>query len=282
MALVGIIVVLVAVIGGFMFAGGNPILLFQPAEFIVILGAAAGSLLIMANKSTVKKMMAAIPGIFKAHAQTKQDYLDLLKTFYDLFVLAQKEGIIGIERHIEKPKESEILNKNKILMHNDYIQDFFCDTMKLILTGLSYTDVENVLDNDIEVYEEERKIVPAKIGSVADSLPGLGIVAAVLGIIITMKSIDQGAEVVGEHVAAALVGTFLGILFCYGFLGPMAANVEHSVEEEILYLKTIKSCIVSFSKGNAPIITVELARRTIFSEFRPSFSELENYVRNKP
>lgn len=281
MVILGLIIVLVSVIGGFMMGHGNPVLLIQPSEFVIIGGAAAGSLIVMSSKTVIMDIFKSLPKLLKGHSFGKAEYLDLLKTFYDLFVLAQKEGIITIERHVEEPKTSEILSKNKLLMHNEFIQDFFCDTMKMALGGLTVYDIEQLMDADIEVLEEERMQAPGKLQTVAEAFPGLGIVAAVLGIILTMKSIDQGAEAVGEHVAAALVGTFLGILLCYGFVGPMATKMEHMVEEEIRYLRIIKCLVVAYIKGNAPMVSVEMARRTIFTEFRPSFKELEKFIRGK-
>jgi chemotaxis protein MotA len=154
--------------------------------------------------------------------------------------------------------------------------------MKVMLSGgIPPHELENVIDTEIETYEVENKPVPASLARVGDSMPGLGIVAAVLGIIVTMASIDKGAEVVGHHVAAALVGTFLGVLMAYGFINPLAANIEHNLEGRMRLFETIKACIVSYAKGNPPIIAIEIARRTIFTDDRPTFTELENYVRGK-
>jgi chemotaxis protein MotA len=281
MALVGLIIVVVAVLGGFIIAKGNPLLLLQPAEFIVIGGAAAGSLVIMSKASELKEIFAILPKLFKPAKGQKQENLDILKTLFDFFVLAQKDGIIAIERHIEKPDQSEILSKNHLLMNNPFISAFFCDTLKLILSGVNPQEVEMILDQDIETYEDERKGLSNRVAVISESFPGLGIVAAVLGVILTMKSISEGAEAVGEHIAAALVGTFLGVLLCYGVVGPLATLMEHHIEEEIRLLRTIKGCIVSYSKGYSPIIAVELARRTIQASDRPTFQELESFVRGK-
>lgn len=281
MPLIGYIIVLVSVLGGFTIAGGNVILIIQPAEFIVIVGAAVGSLVTMVSKDTLKSIIKSFIGAFKGGGAVEQDYKDMLKMFYDLFVLAQKDGIISLERHVEHPDQSEILNKNKILMKSSFHMSFLCDTMKLILSGMSESEIEPMLDTDIEVYEEERKEVSSRLNTVSEAFPGLGIVAAVLGVIITMKSINQGAEAVGEHIAAALVGTFLGILFCYGFIGPIATNIESKIEKELSYIKTMKTCMIAFIKGNAPILSVEMGRRSIPPELRPEFEELQNYVKGK-
>ncbi len=280
--IIGIAVVALSVLIGFIIAGGNPLLLIQIPEFIVIIGAAVGSILIASPLSLIKKIMAEIPAMFKGHGYSKQEYLELLKSFNDLFLLAQRDGLLAIEKHVENPKESDILSMSKKFVKNDIARNFFADTMKVMLSGgVPPHELENLIDTEIETYEIESKPVPGAVAKVGDSLPGLGIVAAVLGIIITMSSIDKGAQVVGEHVAAALVGTFIGVLVAYGFVNPIASNIEHSIEGRVRLLQTIKACIIAFARGNPPIIAVEIARRTIFSDERPSFSELEAFVRGK-
>ncbi|HRN25651.1 MAG: flagellar motor stator protein MotA [Ignavibacteriaceae bacterium] len=280
--IIGIAVVTISVVGGFMFAGGDVVLLIQPAEFIVIVGAAVGSLLISAPMGVIKKIIKTIPGVFKSHAYSKEEYLELLKAFNDLFLLAQREGLLAIEKHIETPEESDILSKSPRFLQNELAKTFFCDTMKVMLSGgVPPHELENLIDAEIGTLEAETKPAINAITKMGDAFPGLGIVAAVLGIIITMGSIDEGAAVVGHHVAAALVGTFLGVLIAYGFVGPLATNLEVGLEEKMRYLETIKACVVAYAKGNPPIIAVEIARRTIFSEERPTFSELENFMRGK-
>lgn len=280
--IIGIVVVTVSVVGGFMFAGGEVVLLIQPAEFIVIVGAAVGSLLISAPMNVIKKIIKTIPSLFKSSAYSKEDYLELLKAFNDLFLLAQRDGLLAIEKHVENPEESDILSKNPKFINNELAKLFFCDTMKVMLTGgVPPHELENLIDAEIGTLEAETKPAINAITKMGDAFPGLGIVAAVLGIIITMGSIDEGAAVVGHHVAAALVGTFLGVLIAYGFVGPIATNLEVGLEEKMRYLETIKACVLAYAKGNPPIIAVEIARRTIFSDERPTFGELENYMRGK-
>ena len=280
--IIGIVVVTVSVVGGFMFAGGDVVLLIQPAEFVVIVGAAVGSLLISAPLGVIKKIVKTIPSVFKSHAYSKEDYLELLKAFNDLFLLAQRDGLLAIEKHVEDPKQSDILSKNAKFINNELASTFFCDTMKVMLSGgVPPHELENLIDAEIGTLEAETKPAINAITKMGDAFPGLGIVAAVLGIIITMGSIDDGAAAVGHHVAAALVGTFLGVLIAYGFVGPLASNLEVGLEEKMRYLETIKACVVAYAKGNPPIIAVEMARRTIFSEERPTFGELENYMRGK-
>ncbi len=221
--------------------------------------------------------------MFKSHAYSKEDYLELLKAFNDLFLLAQRDGLLAIEKHVEKPEESDILSKNQKFLNNELAKTFFCDTMKVMLSGgVPPHELENLIDAEIQTLEAETKPVINAITKMGDAFPGLGIVAAVLGIIITMGSIDQGAAVVGEHVAAAL-----GWNISWVFYLPMDLLIQWlqilkvGLEEKMRYLETIKACVLAYAKGNPPIIAVEMARRTIFSEERPTFSELENYMRGK-
>jgi len=280
--IIGFAVVILSIIVGFLIAGGDLFLLLQWSEFLVIGGAAIGSVLISAPISLLKKILAEIPKVLKPDHFSKDDYLELLKSFNELFQIAQRDGLVSIESHVEEPQKSQILSKSKKFVENEMLRNFFSDTMKVMLSGgVPPYELEDLINTEIETFELENKPVSGTIATIADSLPGLGIVAAVLGIIVTMASIDQGAEVVGEHVAAALVGTFLGVLMSYGFINPLASNVEHSFESKLRLLQTIKSCIIAFAKGNPPIVAVEIARRTIFSDNRPTFNELENYVRGK-
>ncbi len=280
--IVGLLVVILAIVAGFLIAGGNLLLLLQYSEFITIGGAALGSVLISSPLSLLKKIIAEIPRTISPNHFNKNDYLELLKSFNELFLVAQRDGLLAIEKHIESPKESDILSMNKKFVNNERLRNFFSDTMKVMLSGgIPPHELEDLIDTEIETFEIESKPVSASLSRVGDSLPGLGIVAAVLGIIVTMASIDKGAEVVGHHVAAALVGTFLGVLLSYGFVNPLAANIEHNIENNIRVFQTIKACIVAYAKGNPPIIAIEIARRTIFSDERPTFSELEDFVRGK-
>jgi chemotaxis protein MotA len=280
--IIGFAVVIFAVVVGFLIAGGNLLLMLQYAEFIVIVGSALGSLLISAPPSLIKKIISEIPKLLKPDHYSKEDYLSLLKSFNDLFIVAQRDGLLSIEKHIENPEQSDILSKNPKFINNLFLRNFFCDTLKVMLSGgVPPHELESLMDIEIETFEIESKPVAATVARVGDSLPGLGIVAAVLGIIITMSSIDQGAQIVGEHVAAALVGTFLGVLLAYGFVNPLSAALEHDIEMKLRLLQTIKACVVAYAKGNPPIISVEIGRRTIFSDERPTFAELESHIRSK-
>jgi len=280
--IVGIIVVIFSVLVGFMLAGGNILTLLQWSEFLVIGGAAFGSFLIATPMNTIKKVIASIPAAIKGDHFSKADYMELLKSFNELFQVAQRDGLLSIEGHVETPDESEILSKSKKFISNEYLKSFFCDTMKVMLSGgVPPHELDALMDVEIETFEQEHEPVSHSLSTLGDALPGLGIVAAVLGIIVTMGSIDHGAAAVGAHVAAALVGTFLGVLLSYGIVNPIASSVAHLYENKVRYLITIKACIVAYAKGNPPIVAVEIARRTIYSDDRPTFSELENFVRGK-
>lgn len=282
MLFVGILVVLGAVISGFILSGGDVHLLLQPYEVLVIVGAAIGSVIISTPMPMIKKLVAGVLGAIKGFHVSKQDYLELLKSFNELFLVAQRDGLLSIESHIENPKESTILSQNKKFITDDFVVNFFCDSMKVMLTGsVPPHDLEELMSSEIETYEIENNPVAGTIATMGDAFPALGIVAAVLGIIITMGSINEGPEVVGHHVAAALVGTFLGVLLAYGIVGPISVKMHHDIEDKKRHLETIKTAVLAYAKGNPPIIALEIARRTIFSENRPSFTELENFLRGK-
>ncbi len=280
--IIGFVVVTASVIIGFTMAHGNLATLIQPAEFVTIGGAALGSLLIASPLPLIKKIISATKNSLKSHGNTKQDYMQMLKAFSDLFLIAQREGLLAIEKHIEAPDKSDILKKADKFIHDSYRKSFFCDTMKVMLAGsVPPHELEGLMDAEIETYEKENRPVFEGLGRVGDSLPGLGIVAAVLGIIVTMGSINAGAEAVGKHVAAALVGTFLGVLLAYGYVNPLAANIAHTMEENVQDLHIIKSYILAYAKGNPPFVAAEIARRSIFLDQRPTFVELETTLRGK-
>ena len=280
--IVGAIVVLGSLITGFTLAGGHLEVLIQVSEFITIGGAAIGSLLIMSSMDDIKKIIGAIPSAISHKHHSKEDNLVLLKALYELFLLAQRDGLLSLEKHIENPAESEILSQDEKLIKNEYASAFLCDTLKVMLSGgVPPHEVEALMDIEIKAFKTDVHPAGSLLTKLSDGFPALGIVAAVLGIIVTMGSINEGAAEVGHHVASALVGTFLGILMSYGFIGPLATNIEHMYEGEARYLETIKECVIAFAKGNPPIVAVEIGRRTLLGGERPSFSELESYLRGK-
>ena len=278
--IIGIAVVLIGVIGGFVLEGGPLLVLLQYKEFMIIGGAGLGSLLVGTPLPTLKQMLASIPKLLKGSSVDKKEYLNLLKTMFELFSIAQRDGLINIEAHIEDPAKSSVFSKNKYLLSNHHALYFFTDTMKLLLGGgVPPHDLEAMLDADLESHQTEHASSPMLIQKLGDALPGLGIVAAVLGIVITMQAIDGPPQEIGEKVAAALVGTFLGILLSYGFVQPIATHLELLGLFDSRYLECIKAGVIAYSKGNSPIVVVEFARRTIFTADRPSFTEVEKAMR---
>src|SRR5438876_2244132 len=278
-AIIGIVVVFGAVVGGYLMEHGNIKVLIQPAELLIIGGAAAGTVLIANPLHILKQIAAGLAGVFGGSKFSKQFYLESLKTIYDLFNKARREGLVSLESDIEEPEKSPILSKNSAFIKNHHIMDFFCDTMRMAVSGMEPFDLDQVLDLDLEVHHQQAAIPISALSTMADSLPGLGIVAAVLGVVITMGAIGGPPEEIGHKVAAALVGTFLGILRCYGLVGPIAANMSKAADEERAYLNVLKVLIISFLKGTAPIMAVEAARRAIPGHVRPTFTELEQACR---
>jgi len=221
--IIGIAVVVIGVLGGFVLHGGPLPVLLQYTEFLIIGGAAIGSVLIGTPLPQLKRLIGSIGGIMKGDPYTKDQYLKLIQTQFELFNLAKREGLINIEQHIGNPEKSAIFSKNAFLLKNHHALDFFCDTMKLLLGGgIPPYDIESMMDADMDTHHAESATPPSLVQKLGDALPGLGIVAAVLGIVITMQAINGPPEVIGEKVAAALVGTFLGVLLSYGFIQPIA------------------------------------------------------------
>src|SRR5207302_9235248 len=278
--IIGILVVFGAVAGGYLMEHGNLRVLMQPAELIIIGGAAAGTVLVANPLHILKKIVGGIVSVFKGSKCTQKFYLDSLKTMYDLFNKARREGLIALESDVEEPEKSPIFTKNPDFLKDHHIRDFVCDTMRMAVTGgIEPFDVDQMMEVDMEVHHHGETQPIAALSTMADSLPGLGIVAAVLGVVITMGALGGPSEEIGHKVAAALVGTFLGILLCYGLVGPIAANMSKAADEERAYLNVLKVLIISFLKGTAPIMAVEAARRAIPGHVRPTFTELEQACR---
>ncbi len=277
--IVGSIVVLGSVAGGYLMHGGNLLALNQPSELIIIGGAALGSLLISTPVALLKRIAGSIGCFFKG-GPGKQDYLELLGMMYQTFRLTQQSGVMALEAHCDDPAASSIFSRYPRFLGNHHALEFFTDSIRIIIMGgVSPFDLEAMMDADLEVHHHEALKPAQALSKVGDALPGLGIVAAVLGVVITMQAIDGPPAEIGHKVGAALVGTFLGILMCYGFVGPMATSLEHTVDHEGQYLNAIKAGVLAMSKGLAPAIAVEFARRSIPAEVRPNFSETEQYCR---
>ena len=278
-AIIGILIVIAAIMGGYLMEHGIVKVLLQPAELLIILGAAVGTVLIANPLHILKKIAAGVVGVFTGSKFTKERYVATLKMMYDLFNKARKEGLMGMEADVEEPAKSAVFAKNPQFLKDHHVRDFVCDTLRMAITGAEAFDLDQLLDLDMEVHHLDAAQPIAALSSMADSLPGLGIVAAVLGVVITMGALGGPPEEIGRKVAAALVGTFLGILLCYGFVGPIAANMATGVEEERAYYYVLRVVMIPFLKGTAPILAVESARRAIPGNVRPSFQEVEKACR---
>lgn len=281
LALAGIGVVFFSVIGGFMMAGGHLMVLIQPSEFVVIGGAALGAVLIANGPTVIKQLISQLTTIPKP-GMSKREYLDMLVMMFELLNVARKDGVMALESHIEHPEDSSVINKYPSFAKNEHAVRFLSDTMRLIISGagIEAYDLDELMEIDLEAQHEDA-IKPSRVlQTMADGLPGLGIVAAVLGIVITMGAIDGPVEEIGHHVAAALIGTFLGILLAYGFVAPLSANLAIKAEEGQKYFLALKQVILAFHKGSVPAIAVEFARRSLPNEVRPGFTELEAACRD--
>lgn len=278
--IIGIVLVIVAVLGGFAIEGGPFLVLIQYAEIIIIVGAAIGALLISTPQKLLMKIFKKLTGALKGSKIDSKLYLSLLKLLYELFQVGQKEGVIGLEQHVESPEKSKIFAKYPAIVSDKHALHFLTDTMRLLIVGGAEPfDLEGLMDADIETHHQEASKPGMILQKIGDSMPGLGIVAAVLGIVITMQAIDGPPQEIGHKVAAALVGTFLGILLSYGFVQPLATNLDLAAEEEGRMFEAIKAGIVAFAKGMQPLIAVEFARRTIFHDHRPTFQEMEKALK---
>ncbi len=280
-AIIGIVIVFGSIIGGYLFEEGNLHVLFQPAEFIIIGGAALGSLVLICPPKLLIKVLKSIPMILKGNSFTKESYLSLLSLLYEIFSKIKKEGLLAIEKDIEAPDKSPIFKRYPDILKNHHAISFLCDNLRVFVIGVKPMDMEEMMEIEMEAHHQESHLPPAVITKVADSLPGFGIVAAVLGVVITMGKMSEPPEVIGHSIAAALVGTFLGILLCYGLFGPIGNNLEHRAREESKYLEAIKVAILSFAKDLPPQMAVEAARKVLFSDTKPSFKELEDRIRKK-
>jgi chemotaxis protein MotA len=280
-AIIGILVVFGAVLGGYLMEHGNVRVLLQPAELLIIGGAAAGTVLIANPLHILKQIAGGIAGVFSGSKFTKQRYLDSLKMVYELLNKARREGLMALENDVEQPDKSPILSKYPNFVKDHHTLAYFCDTMRMAISGVEAFDLDQLLDLDLEVHHHEASQPVASLSTAADSLPGLGIVAAVLGVVITMGALGGPPEEIGHKVAAALVGTFLGILLCYGLVGPVAANMAKLAEDERAYLHVLRVVMISFLKGTAPIMAVEFARRAIPGHVRPTFQEVEGICRGR-
>jgi chemotaxis protein MotA len=279
-AIIGILVGFGAGVGGYLIEKGNIAILLQPAELLIIGGAAAGTVLVANPIHVLKKIVGNLIGVFKGSPFTKQRYLDALKMMYELLSRARREGLVSLEPDVDEPAKSPVFSKYPGFLKAHEIRDFVCDTMRMATTGgVEPFDVDQMMEADMDVLHHDATLPVSALSTMADSLPGLGIVAAVLGVVITMGALGGPPEQIGEKVAAALVGTFLGILLCYGLVGPLAANMAKTADEERAYIHVLRIMMTTFLKGTSPLMVVEVGRRAIPGHVRPSFKEAEKHCR---
>lgn len=281
-AIIGIVIVFGAVVGGFLMEKGHLPVLVQPAELLIIGGASIGTLLIANPMHILKGIITSCKGVLTGSKLNKARYLNLLKMMYVFLNKVRKEGLLSVEGDVEKPRESAIFKAFPDFLRDHHALDFVCDTLRMAITGgVDPFDMDQMMELDMEVHHHEATQPVNALTTVADALPGLGIVAAVLGVVITMGALGGPPEEIGHKVAAALVGTFLGVLLCYGLVGPLSANMTKSAEEHNDYLHVLRVLLLAFLKGSAPIIAVEMGRRAIPARVRPTFDEMEKFCKQQ-
>ena len=281
-AIVGILVVFGAVIGGFLMEKGQLAVLIQPAELLIIAGASTGTLLVANPIHILKGILSGLIAVLGGSKFGKQRYLDTLKMMYQFLNKVRKEGLLSVEMDVEKPEASSIFKNFPEFLADHHARDFLCDTLRMAITGgVEPFDMDQMMELDMEVHYHDATEPVDALTTMADALPGLGIVAAVLGVVITMGSLGGPPEEIGEKVAAALVGTFLGILLCYGVAGPLSSNMSKTAGEHNCYLHVLRVLTLSFLKGSAPMIAIEMARRAIPAHVRPTFDEMEKHCKSQ-
>jgi len=279
--IIGIVVVFGSIVAGYLMEHGNLKVLLQPAELIIIGGAAIGTVLIANPLYILKAIAAGVGGAFGGSKFSKEKYLETLKMLFDLFTRARKEGLMALETDSDDPEKSPVFSKFPSFLKDHHALDFVCDTIRMAASGgVEPFDVDQMMELDMETHHHQAGLPIASLSTMADSLPGLGIVAAVLGVVITMGALGGPPEEIGHKVAAALVGTFLGILLCYGLVGPLASSMAKGVDEEHSYYHVMRVVIVAFMKGTPPSLAVEFGRRAIPNIVRPSFKEMEQFIKH--
>jgi chemotaxis protein MotA len=279
--IIGFITVFACVLGGYVLHHGKLSVLYQPTEFLIIVGAAVGSVIIGNPGQVIKASLKSFKYLFKGAPYKKADYTELMVTLYQVFKLIKSKGMLEVEGHIESPHESEIFRRNDKLLHNHHALDFMCAYLRLMTMGMEdYYQMDDQMQRDIDSMHAEEHRIPDAINTMADAMPALGIVAAVLGVIVTMGSITEPPEVLGGLIGAALVGTFLGVLLSYALLAPMSRHIGAYLVAESEYVHAIRVALLAHLKGNAPVVSVEFARCSIEPAVRPAFAEVEDAINN--
>jgi len=281
--LIGAVVVVAAVFGGYAAAGGHLLVLWQPFEGIIIVGAAIGAFIIGNPKSVLSRASKAMGHALKGSRYTKESYLELLSMMYQVFKLAKSKGMLALEQHVENPDESSLFTQFPAFHGDHHVVTFLCDYLRMISLGTENPhEIEALIDEEIETHHSELSQVSNAVQTMADGMPALGIVAAVLGVIKTMGSITEPPEVLGHLIGGALVGTFLGVFLSYGFIGPLANTLKITYDAETKYYQCMKAGLLAYLGGHAPAVAIEFARKALLTEVRPTFYEVEEAVSALP
>ena len=282
LVIIGYIVVCASVFGGFALSGGHLASLFQPLELLMIGGAALGAFFVGNNSKSIKATLKAFPTIFKGSHYTKDMYMELMALLFDVLSKVRKEGLMSIEGDIEQPEASPLFSKYPAVLADHHIVEFMTDYLRLMVSGnMDAFQIENLMDNEIETHHHEGAVPAHVIAKLGDGLPAFGIVAAVMGVVHTMESVGIPPAELGILIAKALVGTFLGILLAYGFVGPLASVLEQKLEESTKMFQCVKVTLLASLNGYAPALAVEFGRKVLYSTERPSFAELEEHIKKK-
>lgn len=282
LVILGYIVVTLSVFGGFAMAGGHLAALFQPLELLMIGGGAAGAFFVGNSGKTIKATLKALPSIFKGSQYTRDSYMELMALLYELLGKIRKEGLMSIEGDVETPEESPLFAKYPAVLQDHHVIDFICDYLRIMVSGnLNAMEIENLMDVEIETHHHEALVPSHAIAKLGDGMPAFGIVAAVMGVVHTMESVGLPPAELGILIAHALVGTFLGILLAYGFVGPLAGLLEQKADESTKMFQTIKVVLLANLNGYAPAMSVEFGRKVLLSTERPTFLEMEAFVKQK-
>ncbi len=277
----GTLVVFLCVFGGYMAGGGHMDVLWQPFEFLIIFGAGIGAFIIGNPGSVLQGTLKAFGKLLKGSRYKKASYLELLSLLYAVFKLAKSKGMLALESHVEKPHESTLFHQFPIFAADHHAVEFLCDYLRLMTLGTENPhEIEALLDEEIETHHHETGLISGAVQGLADGLPALGIVAAVLGVIHTMGSITEPPAVLGHLIGGALVGTFMGVFVAYGFVGPMASSLKNTFEAEGKYFQCIKAGLLAHLQGYAPAVSVEFARKALLSDVPPDFYEVETATAN--
>jgi chemotaxis protein MotA len=280
LVIVGYIIIIVSVFGGFALAGGHIASLWQPVELIMIGGAAIGAFIVGNSSKALKATMKALPTVFKASKYTKALYMNVMTLLYEVLGKIRKEGLMSIEADVDDPANSAIFSKYPDILADHHITEFITDYLRLMVGGnLNSLEIESLMDSELETHHQEGEIPIHVVAKLGDGLPAFGIVAAVMGVVHTMESVHLPPAELGILIAAALVGTFLGILLAYGFVGPLAGKLEHNLHESSKLYECIKITLLANLNGYSPVLAVEFGRKVLFSTERPSFMELEEHVK---